>query len=431
MLFGVFCQLQVTNGRVMTMGDACVVPYGSDGTVTGLVSQRVLRLCDQPFMELIGGDCILLEDFASAHRACGHLERASSASHRHSNRHAEPLPGLLPRRRQRRLMCKRRAPLQSRAASTDGRSRRAVVPPEQMHCSTVDPRYILVPRTDGHQRLSRRGLAQLMTPSATAAAAASYACVPVVCPTVMVHVTTPTLLSAAQVSAGTPLSVLLALVASDLGLPASSLRITLLNRASGEQILCAPDVPVVAQAHYAVLPVVDTSSSPPRVPTPPARVPSPPGSAASLAPLSTSRPPTLTATETAEAPRAAGCSPKPSVVDCGDVRPPPPTHVPIPARPAAARRLFRAAATMDPAAERELVPLTTLTEAAIQTRARPVEEVLSMLTFGGIPPARRAGRGARGKGRGPPRAATWSTARGPQGRHLTVVAFGSHLRFRR
>lgn len=73
MLFGVYCQVRTTEGQVMTMGDACVVPYGSDGTVTGLVYQRVLRLFVQPFMDLIGPDYILLEDNASAHRACGHL----------------------------------------------------------------------------------------------------------------------------------------------------------------------------------------------------------------------------------------------------------------------------------------------------------------------------------------------------------------------
>jgi hypothetical protein len=194
----------------------------------------------------------------------------------------------------------------------------------------------------GNQRLSRR----LVTSGAIAAAAASHAIVPALQPPVTVDITTPTMTSAAQMSAGAPLSGLLDLVASDLGVPASSLRIRMLSKVTGQQIMRAPDLAVVAQAHCLVFPAVESSSSLPRVPTPPARVPSPPGSGGSLAPLSTSRPLTLTATEAGEPPRAAGCSPKPSVVDRGEERPPPPTHVPIPARSAASRRLFTAATTV-------------------------------------------------------------------------------------
>lgn len=71
MVFGLFTSAA---GRFSTpVGDLCIVPHGSDGTVSGAIYLQVLRDFVTPFMAELGDGFVLLEDNASSHRATGHI----------------------------------------------------------------------------------------------------------------------------------------------------------------------------------------------------------------------------------------------------------------------------------------------------------------------------------------------------------------------
>ena len=72
MAFGLFAFV-LHQGEPSGVGEIVIVPSGADGSVTAEVCYHVLNTHVAPFMAKLGGRRFLLEDNASAHRACGNL----------------------------------------------------------------------------------------------------------------------------------------------------------------------------------------------------------------------------------------------------------------------------------------------------------------------------------------------------------------------